>query len=103
MNLQNITLKEMSDSDIETLADSMGKGKPPVYKAPIRDLLALAGDKQGSLTIAWKEINPAAEKRSTVLMGMRTAIKKHDAAKDRMTVLAATDDAKVTVVIRKAK
>jgi hypothetical protein len=103
MNLANITLKEMSDSDIETLADSMGKGKPPVYKQPIRQLLEVAGDKQGSLTIPWKEINPNADKRQTVLMGMRTAIKKHDAAKDRMTVLAATDDAKVTVVIKKAK
>ena len=93
----------MSDEAIDTLADSMGKGKPPVYKAPIRELLAAAKDKQGSFTVAWKAINPAAEKRATVLMGMRTAIKKHDDAKGRMTVLAATDDSKVTVIVRKAK
>jgi hypothetical protein len=97
---ENVTLTELDDSQLADVLDSVGKGKPAVYKKPIRELLATANGSQGSVAVPWSTVNPAAEKRATVITGLRAAIGRDKTAKDRMAVVANTDDALITIVIR---
>jgi hypothetical protein len=99
---ENVELIEMTDEQIEDAANA-GKGKPAVYKRPIRELLAKAGEKQGNLPVSWKVIHPEATERKTVIAGMRAAIKSNPEAKERMTVKANPKDDLVTVYIRARK
>lgn len=98
----NITLNELDDSQLQDVLDAAGKGKPAIYRKPIRELLAVANGSQGTVAVPWKVINPDADKRQTVVSGMTAAIKRDDNAKDRMTIRANTDENLVTVIIRKA-
>ena len=98
----NVSLNELSDADLQAVLDDSGKGKAPVYKRPIRELLELSDGKQGTVAVPYAAINPAAKDRTTVILGMRAAIKKIDEAKDRLIVRANPDDSLVTVYFRAA-
>ena len=101
MNL-NVTLTELSDAELQTLLDNSGKGKPPVYKAPIREILASVGDKQGTFSVPYTELNPEATERKTVIAGIKTAAKKIEGG-DRLVFRANPDDSLVTVIVKPAK
>lgn len=102
----NVTLTELDDAGLQAILDASGKGKPPVYKAPLRELLAnVAEGTCGTIAVPWNEINPEATERKTVVAGMKNAL-----AADRkngkefariLAVRANTDDNLVTVVIGK--
>lgn len=101
---EGLELVEMSDAELDDVAAS-GKGKPAIYRKPISELLTVAGDKGGNIPAPWRTIHPGSEAtRATVIVGMRAAIKKHDAAKNRgMTVKANPSDELVTVYVRAIK
>lgn len=99
---ESLDLTPLTDAEIDEASQSSA-GKPAVYRKPINAVLDKAGDASGSLAIPYALINPDAKTRATVLMGMRNAIKKHDAAKARgMSVKANTDETLVTVYVRAA-
>lgn len=75
LTFDTVELTELSDDELQRVQDESGKGKPPVYKAPMRDLLAFVGERQGSLPIRWNEINPNAKDRQTVITGVRNMLR----------------------------
>jgi hypothetical protein len=92
---------ELDDTQLNEELDNIGAGKKPVYKRPIRELLDAVGDKQGSIAVPWKELNPNAKTRATVLQGFKAALKNHPEGK-RIKISANPEDAKVTLYVRKA-
>jgi hypothetical protein len=99
---ENVDLTELDDAQLDTVLDELGAGKKPVYKRPIRELLDAVGDKQGSLSVAWKELNPNADKRATVIQGFKSALKKHDQGY-RIRITANPVDDLVTLYVSRPK
>jgi hypothetical protein len=102
----NIQLTELTDSQLTEVLENSGKGKAPVYRKPIREILEYIGDAQGSLSIPYAEINPAAKDRQTVVTGMKNALRtdaKNGKEFGRVAAVRANpDESLVTVVIRAA-
>jgi hypothetical protein len=99
-----VALETMTDEAITEVLEASGKGKPPVYRKPLREVLAHVGNAQGVLPVDWKEINPTADKRQTVISGLKSALKKDSENGQHFArivgVRAGTDDAKILLVIR---
>jgi hypothetical protein len=82
--------------------ESVGKGKPAVYKRPIRAAMERANGAQCAMPIAWAEVNPEATKRGTVITGMRAAIGRNKNVKNLMSVLPNENPDLITVIVRSA-
>ena len=106
MNL-NMTLTELSDSDLQEALDATGKGKPPVYKAPLRDILAFVGDKCGSVAVPYKDVNADAKNRATVLADVKNVLRKDAENGSHFARIAAvragTDADTVVIIVRAAE
>lgn len=100
----DVTLIDLDDDELQSKLDENAKGKPAIYKAPVRELVKMADalPKAGrSFEMPWIQLNGDATKRQTVVMGMTAAVKRNDNAIGRVTVRANNDPAMVTVVLRK--
>jgi hypothetical protein len=98
----NVSLVELTDEQLQEVQDELGAGKKPVYKKPIRELLDAVGDRQGSISVAWKELNPGADKRATVIQGFKSALKKHEQGY-RVRITANPVEDLVTLYVSKPK
>jgi hypothetical protein len=112
----NIDLQTCTDAELDAIEASAPKqGKPEVYAPKLVEILTEVGDKQGTFSLHWNEINANAKpgktpdkngnvrsERDNVLANLRRVSGDNATAKARLTFLRNTDDERITVIVRKA-
>ena len=103
LNLDAITLVDVSDAELAAIEASSGKGAKAIYPPNIAALLSKCDGRTVTASFAapWAELNADAKSRKQVITGFKQstrAMKVHD----RVKIHPNADDAMVTIIVKPA-